>query len=208
MISRFLTSFAKAKDTDIQPRVRELLLSSRRWRTRCSSPITRASPQMGSRISTHRPPPNFFFLLLDPLSFSFVRQKVTWADSLKDSTCPASLRQTDTFHVSGGDADCLSFYPLYTFPRTHTHVHIYRFLPFSIFRVASRAWRGCNLYSVVFETGTRVSSSQRTPHVYPHAPSHVGVASVYVYACCSDSSCVRALSSRAKTLRSDKRSLI
>lgn len=89
---------------------------------------------MGSRISTHRPPPNFFLLLPDPLSFSFVRQKVSWADSLKDSTCPASLRQTDTFHVSGGDADRLSFYPpihLSTDAHPRTHIQIFTFLHLS-----------------------------------------------------------------------------
>lgn len=60
-----------------------------------------------------------------------------------------------------------SFYPLYTFPWTYTYVYTYRFLPFSISLVASRAWRGYNLYSVVFETGTCVSSVEEDTTCIP-----------------------------------------
>ena len=134
---------------------------------------------MGSRISTHRPPPSFSFLWPDPLSFSFIRQKVSWADSLKDSTCPARVLSTAIRSMFQAGTQITSFYPLYTFPRIHTHIYTYRFLPFSISLVVSRAWRACNLYSMVFETGTCMSSSQTTPHVYPHVRSRVGVASVH-----------------------------
>lgn len=72
-----------------------------------------------------------------------------------------------------------SFYFLYTLLRTHIQI----FLLFSISLVASHAWRGCNLYSVVLETGTCVSSSQRTPHMCPYVYSRVGVASVHVCEC-------------------------
>lgn len=123
---------------------------------------------MDSRINTHRPPPNFSFLRSDPLSFSFVRQKVSWADMPKDSTCPASLRQSDTFHVSDeGRRSPLSI------PHTpyRGHTPTYRFLPFSISLIPSRAWRGCNLYSVVFETGTYmrifVAEDRMCAHTFP-----------------------------------------
>lgn len=154
-----------------------MLLSSRRWRTRCSSPNARASPRMGSRTSTHRCPIPLFCYQIHCLP------KKAFADSPKDSACPTSPpteRHVPCFQ-RGVQNTSLSIY-VYVYLLTHPSANTRtKFPPFLISFVASNAWRGCNLHSLVFETGTCVSSSyQRRLYVCSHAYSRLRL---YVWVC-------------------------
>lgn len=151
-MSRALTSFAEAKDIGTQPRVRELLLSSRRWRTRCSSPITRASPRMGSRISTHRPPPNFSFFATRPAVLLLRSPKSVLSGFAKGlNVSSESPGESDLSMFQAGDAVhlFLSSPPLHPVHLTaDTHVHTYRFLLFSISLSLSRRIRALDVATI------------------------------------------------------------
>lgn len=81
-----------------------MLLSSWRWRTRCSSPNARASPRMGSRTSTHRCPIPLFCYQIHCLP------KKAFADSPKDSACPTSPPTERHVPCFQGGAEHLSLY--------------------------------------------------------------------------------------------------
>lgn len=128
--------------------------------TRCSSPIARASPQMGSRISIHRPMPDFSFLRSNPLSFSFVHRKVYgFAEGLGVSNESTDRATRSMFQRGKGGCKTSSSLSFSLSPNTsfrgYTH-QIFTFL--HLFCSTARLWRGCNLHSLVFETGTCVSS--------------------------------------------------
>lgn len=133
--------------------------ASRRWRTRCSFPIARASPQMNSRTSIHRP----ISLFCDPIHRPFlsstekalrIRRRILGVSNESNNRVTRSMFQWRETSLSL--SLFLSGLPTYISADTHT-----KFSPFFISFVAPHAWRGCNLHSLVFETGIHACFRRR-----------------------------------------------
>lgn len=182
-----------------------MLLSSRRWRTRCSSPNARASPRMDSRTSSHR-------RLISPF-YCPIHCPPKSLCEFADSACPPTQGHVLCFQQGGAKHLSLSILYIYISPNTSFREYTHQI--FTFLHLFCSSARLQFTFPGMFEIGTCVSSSyERRLCVYILIlvcicmRMSVYYECVYVWVCNSGYICVRALSSRAKTLRSDKRSLI
>lgn len=126
---------------------------------------------MDSRINTHRPPPNFSFLLSNPLSFSFVHQKVSlkrirWRTQRVQQVFGRALRSM--FQARDADHLFLSLIHLTADTPTYTHTDFYLSLSLLYLRELDAVtiyipWCLRQVHACLRRKGHRMSAHTFTP---------------------------------------------